>query len=102
MVVHSPLDRRAQPLHQGNFSGLGNLQPLAHVSHHLVEQKHHRRAEGLGNVEGLHGHGEDVLVVRGRQAHDAVVPVGAPARLHHVPLAHVVWAPRWKDRRAAR
>ena len=59
------------------------------MADHLVEQQDDRRAVGFGQVEGLHGYGKDVLVVRGRQGDDRMVAVRAPAGLVNVALAHV-------------
>ncbi len=89
VIVDPALDRGAQPLHQGQFPRFGNDQFFAHVAHHLVEQKNDRRAVGFGQVEGLHRHLEDVLVVGGREGNDGMVAVGSPAGLHHIALAAV-------------
>ena len=73
----------------GISPGSGMHQALAHVPHHLVKEEHHRGPVGLGDIEGLHGHGENVLVIGGGQGHDGMIAMGPPARLIHITLMDV-------------
>ena len=98
VIIHAALYGRSKPLHQCMFAFFRNHHPLAHVSHDFIEEQNDRRAVGFGQVKGIHGHGEYVLMVGCGQCYDGMVPVCAPPGLIHIPLADMGgkpggWAP---------
>jgi len=89
VIVHTPLDRRSEPFHQGDFSGLGYVQALAHMPGDFIQQENYRRSIRFGNIEGIHRQGENVLMVGCREGDNGVIAMGPPARLIDISLAYV-------------
>ena len=73
-------------LHHLDLLGGRDDHLLMHVADRFIGHDEHRHAVGFRQVEGLYGQIETLLRAVRAQGDDAVIPVGAPASLHHVLL----------------